>query len=173
MDHDQDDKKKRPGQQKYIPIPGPGRDTALTPEVQEIIVKKIRRGNYPECAARAAGIRKSTFYDWLARGRKEPGSIYEAFSDAIEQAEAEWEESDVNLIHLAAHGAPAQYDENGNKIRAELKRDPKMAAWRLARRRPQSWGKTEKHELTGKDGAPLNFTDYVKLVREKRKKEKE
>ncbi|MDQ3480274.1 MAG: hypothetical protein M3423_02905 [Actinomycetota bacterium] len=45
-----------------------GRPTKLTPRVHTVIIESIRAGNYMEVAARAAGIRKQSLYNWIERG---------------------------------------------------------------------------------------------------------
>jgi hypothetical protein len=45
-----------------------GRKTVYTDEIADKIVGLIRVGNFVDVACRAAGIHKSTYYDWKARG---------------------------------------------------------------------------------------------------------
>ena len=46
-----------------------GRPAKLTPEIQARLVEALRAGNTRDAAARRAGIVRSTFYEWLERGR--------------------------------------------------------------------------------------------------------
>ncbi|GAI79278.1 unnamed protein product [marine sediment metagenome] len=46
-----------------------GKNTKLTPELQEKIIKYIRGGNYVETACNAVGVHKTNFYIWLKRGK--------------------------------------------------------------------------------------------------------
>jgi hypothetical protein len=82
-----------------------GRPTKLTPELQKKIVKLVRDGNYFETAAQAAGIAKSTLYDWLKRGEagEEP---FAEFSNALKKAEAEAEVDVVATIRAGLRDAP-------------------------------------------------------------------
>jgi transposase len=114
------------------------RQTKLTPEVQDKIVSALRAGNYQETAANFAGISKPTFYGWLERGRNEPDSIYSVFLDAVEKAKADAEVRDVALIDKAAHDGSWQ-----------------AAAWKLERKFPQKWGRVNRTEISGPDGAPV------------------
>lgn len=103
-----------------------GRPTKLTKEIQNTIVRHVKAGNYLETAAAAAGINKSTLYDWLKRGANEPDSIFSEFSNAVDMAMAQ---SEIEMIkrlrkHEATSGAPIQ--------------------WRLERRFPDRWGRKEK-----------------------------
>jgi hypothetical protein len=65
-----------------------GRATKLNDELIETIVALIRSGNFPETAATACGVPRSTWYDWLRWGRegKEP---YSHLSDAVTRARGE------------------------------------------------------------------------------------
>lgn len=47
-----------------------GRPSKLTPEIQERIVTLIVEGSYPEIAAQACGIGSTTFFRWMALGKK-------------------------------------------------------------------------------------------------------
>ena len=154
---------------KYPPKTS-GRPPELTEDVIKAVVNALLVGNYFETAVASAGFHKDTGYDWLKKGAKQPGTIYAQFSDAVRKAEADSEARDVMLIELAAHGSKAQFDAQGNKIRDEIPRDPKVAMWRLERKHPKRWGKTEKHELTGKDGGPI-VNSFVELIQELEKED--
>jgi transposase len=69
---------------------GPGAPCKLTDEVHKQIVAHLRIGAYVETAAAAAGIVKSTFYDWLRRGEtgEEP---FASFSADVARVTAEVE----------------------------------------------------------------------------------
>jgi hypothetical protein len=115
-----------------------GRQTKLTPELQDRILAALRAGNYQETAAVYGGISRDTFYYWLERGRDEPESIYSDFSDAVEKAKADAEVRDVALIDKAAHDGSWQ-----------------AAAWKLERKFPNKWGRVNRTEISGPDGAPV------------------
>ena len=115
-----------------------GRPTKLTPEVQERIVQALRAGNYQETAAAYAGIGESTFYEWMERGRDEPGSVYSEFVEAVTKAKADAEVRDVALIDKAATDGSWQ-----------------AAAWKLERKFPHRWGRVNRTEISGPDGAPV------------------
>lgn len=129
------------------------RPTLLTPERTEKIVQLIAAGNFSETAALASGISKQTYYNWLARGRAERERLndkpnlkpkakeepYLEFFDAIEKARAEAEARMVVLITKAAQ-------------------EPKTwqaAAWWLERVAPQKYGRVNRTELSGPEGAPI------------------
>lgn len=65
-----------------------GRPTKLTPEVQSQIVALIRGGAFGHVAARAVGVSKSTYFDWLRRGEAAKGGKYVDFRDAVDKARA-------------------------------------------------------------------------------------
>jgi len=99
------------------------------------IVEAVRAGNFIETAAAFAGLSKQTLYNWLKEGmrerdRRENGEepdrtkdMYVKFSIDIEQAMAEAEMRDVEIITKAAE------------------QQWQAAAWRLERKFPDRWGK--------------------------------
>lgn len=115
-----------------------GRPTLFTPEVQAKIIGFIRLGAYIETAARAAGISRPTFQEWMKRGGKgeEP---FAGFIAAIEKAMGESEVKDLAHLENAA--------KNGNW---------QAAAWRLERRFPKKYGR--KLEIAGAPDAPINVS---------------
>ena len=126
---------------KSIATKGPGgAPTKLTPELQATIVAYVRGGGYVETAASAAGIDKTTLYDWLKRGAVEPG-IYREFSNAVQKAMGESEMTDVARINKAASEGQWQ-----------------ASAWRLERKFPARWGRKDRIEHSGADGGPIKAT---------------
>ena len=132
-----------------------GRPTKLTPQVQARIVQAIVGGNDITVAAAYAGIGKTTFYEWLERGRKEAARLaassrakpkdsetpFAEFADAIQKAQADAETRNVALIAKAA--------QEGTWT---------AAAWWLERKHPDRWGRKDRHEVTGKDGNDITIT---------------
>jgi hypothetical protein len=84
----------QPGINRY------GRRGALTPELQDQIVRVVRAGNYLKVAAQFCGIGESTLRLWLSKGRKaaalrdaggtvpEEDQRYLAFLEAVTQSES-------------------------------------------------------------------------------------
>lgn len=165
------------------------RPTILTPELAEQIAQHIRAGAYAETAAAAAGIHKETFYAWLRDGAREKRRIAEdkpiptrngkriskaeqerltmcaAFSDAINEAIAAAELTDIAIIGRAARGVP-QTDENGNQTGWLVTPQWQAAAWRLERKNPRRWGRTDKHEISGRDGEPVKVDQVITMSEE-------
>jgi UDP-N-acetylmuramoylalanine-D-glutamate ligase len=79
------------------------RPTKLTPEVQAAICAHVRAGGYTKTAARAAGVARDTFHEWMRRGVAEEAGPYRDFYDAVERARAEHE---LDLIALLRKAAP-------------------------------------------------------------------
>lgn len=141
-----------------------GRPTKLTKKTQEKIIEFLRNGAYVETAALAAGVAKATFYNWLKEGNKEKeqkiDGIYSRFLDAIDEASAKAEVADVLRITQAAQNGIWQ-----------------ASAWRLERKFPEKWGKSDKLEMTGKNGGPIDVrtvtidvsklsTEHLKALKE-------
>ncbi len=119
-------------------MPG-GRPSKLTFEVEKRLVEAVRAGNSREAAAKAAGISEATFYSWLSRGRKAKRGRFLEFLEAIKKAEGEAEQKAVGRIV-----------EAGQK-------HWQAAAWWLERKYPKRWARTDRHEVTGKDGGKLSI----------------
>lgn len=97
----------------------------LTVELADQLVALLRAGNYVTTAARAVGISRKLFYDWMDRGESalpvdEP---YRDLRERVELARAEGEARNVAAIAAAAR-------ENWQ-----------AAAWLLERQYPERWGR--------------------------------
>lgn len=146
-----------------------GAPTKLTEELIGHIANYIRMGNYVETAFGACGVPKACFYEWMAKGRLKGGTIYSALTDAVDRAVNEGEIRDIAVIERAANGIKAEYlkevveetdpvtnktvkrermvhDEEGKPIliRPAMKPDWRAAEWRLERRHPEKWGRSDK-----------------------------
>lgn len=117
-----------------------GRKPKLTPEVQERLINALLAGNYVETACEYAGISRSIYYSWLAEAEK-PRAKKEflELKDAVGKARAEAEMRNVSKIQKAADKGSWQ-----------------AAAWWLERSHSKKWGRQQKVELSGLDGAPID-----------------
>lgn len=123
---------------------GPAIDRAhgahlLTEQKIGEIVRLVQAGNYIEVAARACGINKSTFYEWLKRGG-EGEEPFKALADAVHTAAAMAEVRDFTLIGQHA------------------KHDWRAAAWRLERKHADRYGRKDALELSGDQAKPVAIT---------------
>lgn len=115
----------------------PGRPTDCTPELTAEFVKAVRSGASLTGAARYAGISLDSVRRWMTRGEAgEPA--YAGFADGVNRALADVE------LRLAT------------QLYARARQDPKLALAMLARRFPDEWGRTEKHEVSGPGGGALS-----------------
>ncbi|HEX5466377.1 MAG TPA: hypothetical protein VFW92_06845 [Candidatus Limnocylindrales bacterium] len=78
------------------------RPTKLTPEIAAGIVTLIQHAVDPVVAAGAFGVRRSTFYEWIARGegtdeRRPVEAVYVEFAEAVAKAEEQAESALVSL----------------------------------------------------------------------------
>lgn len=101
----------------------------LTPQIQELICQAVRAGNYVEVACDFVGLDKSTFYDWMNKGKAHPHSVYADFSNAVKEARSDSEMMTVQVIKNA------------------MLDNWQAAAWYLERSRPERWSKREHLEL--------------------------
>lgn len=137
---------------RRLPNPSPesspetGRKIGFKPDIGEKILSYVRAGAYVETAVAAAGVAKSTYYNWLsivAQERandercRQNGQHYRMtpkirqllrFVDATEKAMAESEVSDLLRIKLASE----KYWQ--------------AAAWRLERKFPKKYGRHKPEE---------------------------
>ena len=110
-----------------------GRPSKLTPEVQRILCGALRTGNYVENAVIYAGISKSTFYSWLAKGDADRlaglTTILSEFSDAIKKADVD---AEVRVI--------AQWQQH-------MGENWQACAEFASRRWPERWGRHKKVDM--------------------------
>jgi hypothetical protein len=101
----------------------------------EDLVKLLGAGNYVEQACEAVGINKTTYYDWMKRGKDHDDagkkSKYAEFYNAVKRAQAEAECRNVAIIQKAAQ---TQWQ---------------AAAWWLERTKPDRFGRQLKNEHSG------------------------
>jgi len=85
-----------------------GRRPGITPEVTAAVLAAVRVGAPLEVAAQAAGVSRSTFWDWMRKGDdgKQP---YADFSESVRRTEAE--------VHVVVVGA----------VRQAIGRNPELA----------------------------------------------
>lgn len=103
-----------------------GRQTKLTPDVQEKVLHALRLGATHRLACDYAGIHKDTFYDWLKRGEAgaEGDELFSDFSDLVKKAQA-ITATDC-LLQIQAKAGEGVWQ---------------AAAWILERRFPDEYGK--------------------------------
>ena len=112
-----------------------GAPLKLTPEVQKTICDFIRLVSYIETAARAAGVSRDSFQDWIKRG----GKGEQPYANLLREVEKAMAESEMkDLAHLERAAGAGQWQ---------------AAAWRLERKMPKKWGR--KIEVSGDQNAPL------------------
>lgn len=116
---------------------GKGRPDKLTDDVQAAIVKWLEEGGFVENACHMVGISKVTYYTWRRLGREQRRGKYRNFLNATNKAQARAQTKLVSMIESAA------------------RRDWKAAAWVLTRMNPGVFMQTERMELTGKKGRPI------------------
>lgn len=114
-----------------------GRRTKLTPQLQAEICHLIAAGNLYCVAAVANGIHRTTFFNWMNKGRNEDEpTVFRDFFDAVERASAEAECANVFIVRMAAE------------------KDWRASAWWLERRHPLRWGR-KRAEISGPSGNPI------------------
>ena len=123
-----------------------GRDTKLTPELQEAFCEQLRNGSTFEMACRSLRITSSTFRLWRDKGRKQSKGVYSAFLAAIEEAEASCRA------------------EAARQWKAAFPKDWRSAMEYLARRDPANFGNKSSQELTLGKGSPQQI-EIIQIVK--------
>lgn len=116
-----------------------GRPTDCTPEVTEIVCRELRLGLSIASACAAAGITKTSYYEYHQRASE--GPPFSVFAAATTKARSEGTRGLEHTVRKAAVG------------------DWRAAAWMLERRAPEDWSK--RTEITGKDGGAVEVQVIV------------
>jgi transposase len=97
-------------------------EQVLTPDVIEAVGQLLMEGNYQETVCDFLGIHRTTWYAWIQRGDREPGTLFSDFSYTVKKAQAAAEIVTLRLIRQGGEGWQSK-------------------AWIAERRFPQRWGK--------------------------------
>ena len=135
-----------------------GRPTVLTVEIIDAITGFIYAGAYIETACAAAGLPKSLYYEWLKLGAKRKKAtdddkklidpLYEQFTDAIKKAVVDAELKDLIRVDKAAE------------------RTWQAAAWKLERKYPSRWSRTQRLQHEGEIAKPDAVPEPASATRE-------
>lgn len=139
-----------------------GRPTKLTKELIEEIATYLRAGNYIETTAHLVGINRDTIYEWLKRGNAEIARISKSnrarvrkkeelfveFTDTVKKAQAQSEAMLVAQIGKAS-------EKNWT-----------AAAWRLERKYPDRWGRTERNVASAQDDPLKELAKQIQDLRD-------
>lgn len=107
-------------------VPQGGRPDTITEDKVQEFERLLTAGTYIETACAVVGVPRSTFNDWMVRGRKEgvEHRAYQLFRERIEAAMAKFE---------ARHAA--------NIAHAGVQGDWRASAWLLERTSPERYAK--------------------------------
>ena len=139
-----------------------GRPTKLTKELIDEIATYLRAGNYIETTAHLVGINRDTIYEWLKRGNAEIARISKSnrarvrkkeelfveFTDTVKKAQAQSEAMLVAQIGKAS-------EKNWT-----------AAAWRLERKYPDRWGRTERNVASAQDDPLKELAKQIQDLRD-------
>ncbi len=136
-----------------------GLPSKLNRALLDRICEFIRAGNLPDVAAGACGINRQTFIEWMKEGarirdRLGPNSemspqrqILVDLSKEVEKAQDVAQARDVMTIGNAA------------------KKDWRASAWLLERRNKGIWLPTNRTELSGPEGGPVEVKSWEALAK--------
>lgn len=113
------------------PTPMPDSPYKLTPDRIEAVCKSLRLGNRLDTSAAACGVARSTFFEWLRKGRRDRDAQVQseeaAFVERVDEAQAQAEQRAVARVRRAG------------------REDWRAEAFWLERRHPESWGQKDTH----------------------------
>ena len=141
-----------------------GRPTKLTIELIEEIATYLRAGNYIETTASLVGVHRDSIYEWLKRGNAEitrvsksnrarirkREEIFVEFTDTVKRAQAQAEAMLVAQIGKASE------------------KHWQASAWRLERKYPDRWGRTERNVATTSDDPLKELAKQLQDLRDDR-----
>lgn len=134
-----------------------GRRSKFTKDHVEECLRLLRLGLPKQDAAALAGFSPGTLGDWQREGEAdlEAGrrTAKADFVADLRKAEAAFKLSATAVVVGAANGRPAEYDDDGNKLRSERPPNWQAATWMLERRFPDEY--SPRREITGPQGGPL------------------
>jgi hypothetical protein len=117
-----------------------GRQTKYNDERAAKILEALRLGVPQATAITYGGIAETTYYRWLQEGAADDAPEHlKEFREAVKAARAEAEVRSVAIIQNAS------------------RKTWQAAAWFLERSFPQHWARTDRHEVTGRDGGAIEL----------------
>lgn len=118
-----------------------------TEAAMELVLQSLRRGDLPAIAAEAGGITRSTFFQW----KREDLEFAKRAEDA---AEAGIDLLEQEAIRRARDGVDKPVFQGGERVGVIREYSDSLMGLVLRGRRRDVFN-TERHEVTGKDGEPI------------------
>ena len=110
----------------------------LTPEIEKVITKNLKKGATFETAAQAVGISRQTLHNWIREGENgNPDFLH--FLQSIKETRAEVE---LDLIEVV-------YDAS--------KKEPDHAKWLLSHMNQEAWGTKSEQKIEHTISQPIKF----------------
>jgi hypothetical protein len=138
---------------------GLGRETKLTPALQQALVNAIAAGIPQEAAAELAGLSPASVKEWIQRGlgahpTRPSTPIYSTFAQAVLRARAQDVARRVLRIEQAAKGGAVTYRKttthrDGSITTEERYSEPAYQAdcWHLERSHAREWGRKDSIDM--------------------------
>jgi len=143
---------------------GMGRPSKFTESTRNKIIGALRAGNYVTIAIAAAGVARSTYYQWMNAGREAAVKIEEGFE--IDAAEQEFLDFFLDIVQAEAE-AEVRLVTHWSKAATT---DWRAAKDLLARRHSSRWKEVNVTELAGADailtGSNIDDDGIMALARQ-------
>lgn len=122
------------------------RPSKLTPKIQELICQCLRAGLHRKTAAARVRVDESTFSRWYTTGARDERGRFREFHDAVNEAEAQYQEDALAGLHASAP------------------QNPKITMWLLSRRFPALYGRHDNVQETSASSVLANSASLKELL---------
>lgn len=155
-----------------------GRESKLTLEVHEQIVRAVRGGNSFATAAAHAGVSDRTFERWMNKGEKARSGPYRALYDEVVRAKAQAEAGFVSILRRAARGTVRKrtvtdrlHNRKGEEIVRTTTTEERVYDWRAAEAwlKHRVWGQVGRQAgkaAAAQDELPKDPGEFAKKLRQ-------
>lgn len=151
------------GKALSIPVPGPGRKSLYREEYADQARKLCLLGAVDRELADFFQVSEQTINNWKAE--------HPAFLESIREGRVKADANVADSLYKRATGEHVQVEKLVKKADGEYQAiriqqfipgDPQAAYRWLLNRRRRDWSDTQKVELTGKDGGPIEYREVAK-----------
>lgn len=148
-----------------IPAGRTGRPSKFDPDLHPKLIKYMARsGLTNEQMARELGVNESTLIDWAARHHAVAAPLQESrdFVDHLVEGSLLKRALGHKVGEVAVSDTPD--GRTTKRTRKRVAPDVVACIFWLKNRRPDLWRDVQKHELTGRDGGPVEYRHQTEAI---------